>query len=103
MRELATQLAGWHTEGVEYALATVVDILGSAPLPLGASMAVDAAGAVRGSLSGGCVEGAVYDLCLAAGTTQSDVVRTAMRAFMSANSHLLPAAEQEVLPLREAS
>jgi hypothetical protein len=44
-----------------------------------------------------------YDLCLAAGTTQSDVVRTAMRAFMSANSHLLPAAEQEVLPLREAS
>ncbi|WP_280419356.1 XdhC family protein [Nocardia carnea] len=63
MRELAAQLAGWHAEGVEYAVATVVDIRGSAPLPLGASMAVDAAGAVRGSLSGGCVEGAVYDLC----------------------------------------
>ncbi|MFI1460471.1 XdhC family protein [Nocardia carnea] len=65
MRELAAQLAGWHAEGVEYALATVVDIRGSAPLPLGASMAVDAAGSVRGSLSGGCVEGAVYDLCIA--------------------------------------
>lgn len=65
MRELAAHLAGWHAEEVEYALATVVDIRGSAPLPLGASMAVDASGAVRGSLSGGCVEGAVYDLCTA--------------------------------------
>lgn len=72
MRELAVHLAGWHAEGVDYALATVVNIRGSAPLPLGASMAVDAAGAVRGSLSGGCVEGAVYDLCtavLASGTS----------------------------------
>ena len=43
------------------------------------------------------------DLCVATGTTQSDVLRDAMRAFMSANSHLLDAAEQEVLPLREAS
>lgn len=65
MRELAAQLAGWHADGVEYALATVVDIRGSAPLPLGASMAVDASGAVRGSLSGGCVEGAVHELCTA--------------------------------------
>lgn len=64
MRELAAHLAGWHAEGVDYALATVVDIRGSAPLPLGTGMAVNAAGAVRGSLSGGCVEGAVYDLCL---------------------------------------
>ncbi|WP_280424455.1 XdhC family protein [Nocardia carnea] len=71
MRELAPHLAGWHARGIEYALATVVDIRGSAPLPLGASMAVDDSGAVRGSLSGGCVEGAVYDLCtavLASGT-----------------------------------
>jgi xanthine dehydrogenase accessory factor len=65
MRDLAAHLAGWHAEGIEYALATVVDIRGSAPLPLGASMAVDTSGAVRGSLSGGCVEGAVYDLCTA--------------------------------------
>ncbi|MEU1981590.1 XdhC/CoxI family protein [Nocardia sp. NPDC019395] len=65
MRDLAAHLAGWHAEGVEYALATVVGIRGSAPLPLGASMAVAASGAVRGSLSGGCVEGAVYDLCTA--------------------------------------
>ncbi|WP_280396791.1 XdhC family protein [Nocardia carnea] len=64
MRELAAALAGWHAEGIEYALATVVAIRGSAPLPLGASMAVNVSGEVRGSLSGGCVEGAVYDLCL---------------------------------------
>lgn len=63
MRDLAADLVRWHAEGVAYAVATVVAVRGSAPLPLGAAMAVDAAGAVRGSLSGGCVEGAVYELC----------------------------------------
>ncbi|MGW5381657.1 XdhC family protein [Nocardia sp. NPDC003963] len=63
MRDLATHLVRWHAEGASYALATVVAVRGSAPLPPGAAMAVDAAGAVRGSLSGGCVEGAVYELC----------------------------------------
>ncbi|WP_051714330.1 XdhC family protein [Nocardia rhamnosiphila] len=63
MRDLAADLVRWHAEGVAYAVATVVAVRGSAPLPLGAAMAVDGAGAVRGSLSGGCVEGAVYELC----------------------------------------
>lgn len=76
MRELAAPLAGWHAAGVEYALATVVGIRGSAPLPLGASMAVNAGGEVRGSLSGGCVEGAVYDLCLQVLTTGEPVRQT---------------------------
>ncbi|MET8795166.1 XdhC/CoxI family protein [Nocardia sp. NPDC004568] len=70
MRDLAAHLARWHAEGATYAVATVVAVRGSAPLPPGAAMAVDGAGAVRGSLSGGCVEGAVYELCtrvLAAG------------------------------------
>lgn len=63
MRDLAAHLVRWHAEGAAYAVATVVAAQGSAPLPLGAAMAVDGSGAVRGSLSGGCVEGAVYELC----------------------------------------
>ncbi|WP_328395417.1 XdhC family protein [Nocardia sp. NBC_00416] len=65
MRDLAAHLVRWHAEGVVYALATVVATRGSAPLPLGTCMAVDASGSVHGSLSGGCVEGAVYELCTA--------------------------------------
>lgn len=65
MRDLAPHLARWRAERIGCAVATVVGIRGSAPLPLGASMAVDASGTVRGSLSGGCVEAAVYDLCTA--------------------------------------
>ncbi|MFF0490097.1 XdhC family protein [Nocardia sp. NPDC004068] len=63
MRDLAAHLLRWHADGATYALATVVGLTGSAPRPLGTSMAVDASGAVRGSLSGGCVEAAVHDLC----------------------------------------
>ncbi|HLS77830.1 MAG TPA: XdhC family protein [Nocardia sp.] len=63
MRELAGQLTRWHAEGTPYALATVVGVRGSAPRAIGAVMAVDAAGTVRGSLSGGCVEGAVLEVC----------------------------------------
>ncbi len=57
-------LRGWHAQHIAYALATVVDATGSAPRSPGASMAVNADGVVIGSISGGCVEGAVYDLCL---------------------------------------
>ncbi|MGW0372751.1 XdhC family protein [Streptomyces coeruleorubidus] len=46
-----------------FALATVVDVTGSAPLPVGTSVTVDADGNAVGSISGGCVEGAVYGLC----------------------------------------
>ncbi|WOT40506.1 XdhC family protein [Streptomyces coeruleorubidus] len=44
-------------------MATVVDVTGSAPLPVGTSVTVDADGNAVGSISGGCVEGAVYGLC----------------------------------------
>ncbi|MGW5377890.1 XdhC family protein [Nocardia sp. NPDC003999] len=63
MRELAAHLLRWHAANTVYALATVVGVTGSAPRPTGATMAVDGAGNVRGSLSGGCVEGAIYELC----------------------------------------
>ncbi|MCX4097964.1 XdhC family protein [Nocardia sp. alder85J] len=63
MRELAAELSAWHAAGRSFAVATIVDVTGSAPRPVGATMAVDTDGRVLGSLSGGCVEGAVYELC----------------------------------------
>ncbi|MET7769338.1 XdhC family protein [Nocardia sp. NPDC005366] len=63
MRELGAYLLRWHAAGASYVLATVVAVTGSAPRPPGATMAVDAEGNIRGSLSGGCVEGAVFELC----------------------------------------
>lgn len=43
----------------DVAVATIISAEGSVPQPIGTSMMVDAAGAVHGSLTGGCVEGAV--------------------------------------------
>ncbi|MEV7751509.1 XdhC/CoxI family protein [Streptomyces griseofuscus] len=63
MLDLAAELARWLAEGREFAVATVVAVGGSAPRDPGAALAVDRAGTVIGSVSGGCVEGAVYDLC----------------------------------------
>ncbi|WP_067491323.1 XdhC family protein [Actinomadura hibisca] len=63
MREIADRLRAWHDAGTAYAVATVVAVGGSAPRRPGAAMAVAADGEAVGSVSGGCVEGAVYELC----------------------------------------
>ncbi|MFE9443863.1 XdhC family protein [Streptomyces sp. NPDC006602] len=63
MLDIATELHRWAEEGREFAVATVVAVGGSAPRGPGAALAVDTEGTVIGSVSGGCVEGAVYDLC----------------------------------------
>ncbi|MDX3862783.1 XdhC family protein [Streptomyces europaeiscabiei] len=63
MLNIADTLHAWCRDGRPFALATVVQVSGSAPLPPGTALAVDADGTVVGSISGGCVEGAVYDLC----------------------------------------
>ncbi|MFI1912816.1 XdhC family protein [Nocardia sp. NPDC020380] len=63
MRDIAAQLMAWHAAGKDYAVASIIGIGGSAPRPIGAALAVDADGTVVGSLSGGCVEGSVYELC----------------------------------------
>ncbi|MFL6128594.1 MAG: XdhC family protein [Mycobacteriales bacterium] len=62
MREVLGSLRSWYSDGRPLALATVVGTSKSAPRAPGAAMAVNADGEVVGSVSGGCVEGAVYDL-----------------------------------------
>jgi xanthine dehydrogenase accessory factor len=59
VRELIDDLDRWRGEGRRVALARVVDIDGSGPRLPGAAMAVAEDGEVIGSVSGGCVEGAV--------------------------------------------
>ncbi|MFI9719894.1 XdhC family protein [Streptomyces sp. NPDC052396] len=66
MLELAAQLRPWCRAGRDFAVATVVAVHGSAPRLPGAALAVDRAGTAIGSVSGGCVEAAVYELCRAA-------------------------------------
>ncbi|MFD7922245.1 XdhC family protein [Streptomyces sp. NPDC059740] len=63
MLDLAEDLLRWVEEGRGFAVATVVGVTGSAPRGPGAALAVDSEGTVIGSVSGGCVEGAVYELC----------------------------------------
>lgn len=61
MREVVKDIERWREEGEEVALATVVETWGSAPRGVGAKMALTASGRMSGSVSGGCVEGAVFD------------------------------------------
>ena len=63
--EILEQAAGWRAAGSGVALATVVTTWGSSPRPVGARLAVDDKGAICGSVSGGCVEGAVVEEALA--------------------------------------
>jgi xanthine dehydrogenase accessory factor len=62
VRDILTSLQAWWKSGDPLALATVVDVRKSAPRQPGAAMAVGSDGEVAGSVSGGCVEGAVYQL-----------------------------------------
>ena len=63
MLDIADELDRWVEQGRDFAVATVVAVGGSAPRRPGAALAVDADGTAIGSVSGGCVEGAVYELC----------------------------------------
>jgi xanthine dehydrogenase accessory factor len=62
MREIIGDLLSLHQRGGSAAMATVVKTWRSAPRPAGASMLVTDSGEAVGSVSGGCVEGALFDL-----------------------------------------
>jgi xanthine dehydrogenase accessory factor len=61
MREVLGELTEWTKAGEEIALATVVETWGSSPRPLGSKMVVTRSGKMAGSVSNGCIEGAVFE------------------------------------------
>ncbi|HCG03127.1 MAG TPA: xanthine dehydrogenase [Chloroflexi bacterium] len=61
MREILADVDSWRIQGEAIALATVVRTKGSTPRPAGAKMAVTASGKVSGSVSGGCLESAIFE------------------------------------------
>ncbi|NJN17185.1 MAG: XdhC family protein [Oscillochloris sp.] len=61
--EIIEQIDSWLARGEKVAVATVVRTMGSSPRQVGAKMLVSSGGAIFGSVSGGCIEGAVFDVC----------------------------------------
>ncbi|MFF4411796.1 XdhC family protein [Streptosporangium sp. NPDC001559] len=74
MRDILSQITRWWEAGETFGLATVVETFRSAPRPPGASMAVLGEEAA-GSVSGGCVEGAVYELAREVAASGTPVLR----------------------------
>ena len=76
MKDLLDDIDRWRKDGKRVALARVVDIEGSGPRDPGAAMAVNELGEVVGSVSGGCVEGAVVTeaLTILQGDRQAGVI-----------------------------
>lgn len=63
MNDILGDIERWHARGEQVAIATVVKTLGSSPRQVGAKMAVSSGGSMAGSVSGGCIEGAVFEEC----------------------------------------
>jgi len=61
MKEILPEVERWLADGEQVVVATVVAARRSAPRPVGTSLAVSSSGAMCGSVSGGCVEGDVYE------------------------------------------
>jgi xanthine dehydrogenase accessory factor len=76
MKDLLDDLERWQEAGKRVALARVVDVDGSSPRGPGAAMAVNEDSEVTGSVSGGCVEGAVV-------TEALDILATGERRIVT--------------------
>ncbi|NJM07148.1 XdhC family protein [Candidatus Gracilibacteria bacterium] len=61
--EILPDIDRWLARGDSVAIATVVKTMGSSPRQVGAKMAVSSTGSIAGSVSGGCIEGAVFEAC----------------------------------------
>jgi xanthine/CO dehydrogenase XdhC/CoxF family maturation factor len=61
MKEILADLEAWQARGDKIAVATVIQTWGSSPRGPGAKMAINQKGEMIGSVSGGCVEGAVVE------------------------------------------
>jgi xanthine/CO dehydrogenase XdhC/CoxF family maturation factor len=64
VEDVLSTAAAWRAAGEQVALATVTETWGSSPRPAGSQMAVTKSGKMAGSVSGGCIEGAVADAAL---------------------------------------
>ena len=62
MKDVAGQVRDWRRQSLPVALATVIETWGSSPRGVGAKMALNSEGGIAGSVSGGCVEGAVVEV-----------------------------------------
>jgi xanthine dehydrogenase accessory factor len=76
VRDILNTITKWWEEGETFGLATVVRTFRSAPRDPGAALAVAPGGEVTGSVSGGCVEGAVYELAAEVTATGEPVLQT---------------------------
>lgn len=64
--DILSVAAAWRKAGEDVAIATVTETWGSSPRPAGSQMAVTKSGKMAGSVSGGCIEGAVADIAMKA-------------------------------------
>ncbi|MCC6716777.1 MAG: XdhC family protein [Acetobacteraceae bacterium] len=62
--DILATAAAWRAEGEQVALATVTETWGSSPRPAGSQLAVTKSGRMAGSVSGGCIEGAVAEVAM---------------------------------------
>ena len=62
--DILATAAGWRAEGELVAIATVTETWGSSPRPAGSQLAVTKSGRMAGSVSGGCIEGAVAEVAM---------------------------------------
>jgi xanthine dehydrogenase accessory factor len=75
MKDIFPQVDRWRADGESIAMATVVETSGSTPRPVGAAMAITGSGKVAGSVSGGCLEGAVFEEAMEVLATGRPVLR----------------------------